>query len=100
MRNKDHHRNENTGKDVGLWPKNPWATVNGGSELKACFLSWNLVPLSGAMWWSVDNHNICPLPCSNYDKKYYCLQYHIPTEGSSDLEEHLYGPEDPQSLPP
>ena len=64
------------------------------------FFSFNLLPLSGAVWWNVDNHSICPLPHSNYDKKYYQLWYHIPMDSSMDLEEHPYGLEDPQSLPP
>ena len=35
--------------------------------------SLNLLPLCGPVWWYVDNHGICSLPCSNYDKKYYHL---------------------------
>ena len=100
MRDKDHHRNGNARKDIGPWPKYPQAAVNGGSEKTLFFKLEFGALLSGAVWWSVDNHGICPLPCSNYDKEYYCLQYHIPTENSSDPEEHLYGLEDPQSLPP
>ena len=97
---KRNNRNKNARENVGPWPKNPWARANGISEKNPFFLSLNLLPLSGAVWWNVDNHSVCPLPCSNYDKKYYRLQYHIPTDSSTDPEEHPYGPEDPQSLPP
>ena len=64
------HGDQNTGENIGPWPKSLWAGANGGSEYKP-FLSLNLLPLSGAVWWNVDNHSICPLPGSNYDKKYY-----------------------------
>ena len=55
---------------------------------KTHIFSLNLLPLNWAVWLYGGNHSICPLPCSNYDKKYYKQHYHIPTDSSLDLEEH------------
>ena len=66
---------------------------------KTHIFSLNLLPLSGAVWLYGGNHSICPLPCSNYDKKYYKQHFHIPTNSSPDPEEHPYGAEDPWTLP-
>ena len=66
---------------------------------KTHVFSLNLLPLSGAVWLYGGNHSICPLPCSNYDKKYYKRCFHIPTHSCPDLEEHPYGAKDPWALP-
>ena len=38
---------------------------------KTHVFSMNLLPLSRTVWLYGDNHSICPLSCSNYDKEYY-----------------------------
>ena len=36
--------------------------------------------------------------CSNYDKRYYWVQYKIPSLSEEDFEDHPYDPEDPRAL--
>ena len=60
--------------------------------------SLNLLPLSRTVWLYGDNHSICPLSCSNYDKEYYEWRLWVPTDSSPNPEDHPYGPEDPRAL--
>ena len=39
------------------------------------------------------------LVCSNYDQWYHHRRYYVPTDSSTDPEDHPYSPEDPQALP-
>ena len=63
---------------------------------KTHIFSLNLLPLSGAVWLYGDNHSVCPLLCSNYDKEYYKWHLYVPTDSSPDPEKHPYGAEDPR----
>ena len=77
--------------------------VHGAEEVvlvsKTHIFSLNLLPLSGTVWWYGDNHSICPLPCSNYDKEYHKWCLYVLKDSSPDPEEHPYGAKDPQALP-
>ena len=85
-------------RDVGLWHKN-----HGAGEValvsKTHIFSLNLLPLSEPVWLYGDNHSVCSLPCSNYDKEYHKWQLYVLTDSSPDPEEHPYGAEDSQALP-
>ena len=66
---------------------------------KTHIFSLNLLPLSRTVWLYGDNHSICPLSCSNYDKEYHKQQLLVPTDSSPDPKDHPYGPKDPRALP-
>ena len=66
---------------------------------KTHIYSLNLLPLSGTVWLYGDNHSICPMLCSNYDKEYHKQCLYVPTDSSLDPEEHPYGAEDTWPLP-
>ena len=57
---------------------------------KTHVFSLNLLPLSRTVWLYGNNHSICPLSCSNYNKEYYKCRLWVPTDSSSDPEDHLY----------
>ena len=66
---------------------------------KLHIFSLNLLPLSRTVLLYGDNHSICPLSCSNYDKEYHKQRLLVPTDSSPDPKDHPYGPEDPRALP-
>ena len=78
------------------------AKVHGLGEavlvIKTHIFSLNLLPLSGAVWLYGDNHSVCPLPCSNYDKEYHKWHLYVLTDSSLGPEEHPYGARDPWAL--
>ena len=81
------------------WPVAQKSMGQGGGVVsKTHIFSLNLLPLSGTVWLYGDNHSICPLPCSNYDKEYHKWQLFVPTDSSPDPEEHPYRPKDPWAL--
>ena len=65
---------------------------------KTHVFNMNLLPFSRTVLLYGDNHSICPLSCSNYDKEYYKCRLWVPTDSSSGPEDHLYGPQDPRAL--
>ena len=66
---------------------------------KTHIFSLNLLPLSRKVWLYGDNHSICPLSCSNYDKEYYKWRLWVPMDSSPNPEDHLYGAQDLRALP-
>ena len=54
---------------------------------KTHVFSMNWLPLIRTVWLYGDNHSICPLSCSNYNKKYYRCRFWVPTDNSSDPED-------------
>ena len=66
---------------------------------KTHICSLNLLPLRGTVRLYGDNHSICLLTCSNYDKEYHKQCLYVPTDSRPDPEEHPYGAKDPWALP-
>ena len=66
---------------------------------KTHIFSLNLLPLSGTVWLYGDNHSVCPMPCSIYDKEYHKWCLYVLTDSSLDPEEHSYRAKDPWALP-
>ena len=66
---------------------------------KTHIFSLNLLPLSRRVCLCGDNHSICSLPCSNYDKEYHKWRFYILTDSSPNPKDHPYGAKDPCALP-